>query len=331
MGHRRHAPRGPAGAACLRGDDRGLPRLSQRGRAARRPPGRASRGHRHAGGGDGAPLRRARAPVVAGRPLRRRDQHAGHAGHGAQSRDRRDNRGGSRGRERRRGLRPRHAPALPRDVCAHRAQGGDRRAASRGDRGDMARGRGRGGGFGKRARSAGRSASRRRPRRLRLVERAARTALPRPSRAFGRRGHGGHAAGHGVRQSRREERNRRALQPQPAHRRARALRRVSRSCPGGGRGLGPADAAGPRCAGVVPARGARRPARRCAPAGSAEPGCSGHRVLGTRGRALSVADPYRRTRARRGHPHRGRSGERGNDLQGRGARARQRGAGPRRC
>ena len=119
-----------------------------------------------------------------------------------------------------------------------RAQG---RALGGGDR--PLQGAGRAGAWPALPAGSARAALGRDRRRVRLLAQRARHRLSAAARHSRRLGHGGHGAGHGVRQYGRAQRHRRRVHAQPVHRRERALRRVPGECPRRGRGRGAAYAA----------------------------------------------------------------------------------------
>ena len=197
---------------------------------------------RIAGAGFGDP-----GPHAAGlRPLRRSRLHARHDGHGPQPRPQRRDGGRPRARERRCPLRLRQLPPPDPDVrrCRPRrppprlrgaagAREGSARLPPRHrhgggrlvppDRGLQGAGAGRD----RQRLPAGRAgaAQGRDPRGPRFMDERARRHLPPAARHPGRVGHGGHGAGHGVRQHGGRLRHRRRLHPQsrpPAMRRSTA-------------------------------------------------------------------------------------------------------------
>ena len=210
--------------------------------------------------------------------LRRPRLDAGHDGHHPQPRPQRRDRRGPRQALGRPPLRLRQLPPLHPDVCRrgarrrpwrvrgparelqkpqrarlrHRAQGrrlgGDHRGIQEGGRGAP-----------RPAVPAGyqRAALRRHRRGLRLLAERARQYLPPPARHPRQLGHGGHRAGDGVRQPRREQRHWRCLHAQSVDGRQGDLRRVPAQRAGRGRRRRHPHAA----AADASARGARRATR----------------------------------------------------------------------
>ena len=123
-----------------------------------------------------------------------------------------------------------------------------------------------------------RAAARRDPRGVRLLAGRARGRLPAHQPHPRRVGHGGERPADGVRQPRREQRQRRGLLARRAHRRARAIRRLPAQRAGRGRRLGRAHAARPRRAARVAAGGPRRAAGDPAHARAPLRRHAGHRV-----------------------------------------------------
>ena len=113
----------------------------------------------------------------------------------------------------------------------HRAQG---RALGGGDR--PLQGAGRAGAWPALPAGSARAALGRDRRRVRLLAQRARHRLSAAARHSRRLGHGGHRAGHGVRQYGRAQRHRRRVHAQSLNRRQRALRRVPGQCARRGRG-----------------------------------------------------------------------------------------------
>ena len=146
---------------------------------------------------------------------------------------------------------------------------------------------------------------------VRLLERGPGRRLPGTASDPARPGHRRQRPGHGVRQPRRQLRDRCRLHPRPGHRGQGRVRRLSRQRPGRGRGRRhPQHRAAVRPEGAVPGdlRGADGHLR---PAGAPLPGHVRHRVHHRAGQALDAADPGRQA-------HRaGRPADGGRDDQGR--------------
>ena len=94
---------------------------------------------------------------------------------------------------------------------------------------------------------------------VRLLAQPARQHLSQAEQYSGRLGHGGHGAGHGVRQSRRDLGHRRRLHPRSGHRRKAALRRIPDQRPGRRRGGGHPHAAADLQRSCASARAASKP------------------------------------------------------------------------
>ena len=168
---------------------------------------------------------------------------------------------------------------------------------------------------------AARAAPPRVPRRLRLVERAARAGLPARQRDPGRSRDGRERRADGVRQPRRELGHRGLLHPRPGDGRAEAVRGVPRERPGRGRRRRHPHARADRGDEGADARRVRPARRHARPAREPLPRPPGHRVHGRGGDALPPADPHGQAHRGCGAARRGGDGRRGPDLARGGGRA----------
>ena len=165
------------------------------------------------------------------------------------------------------------------------------------------------------------------------MDEPARDHLSPPAQHPGKLGHRRQRAGDGVRQHGRRFRDRRCVHAQSLDRREVALRRIPDQRAGRGRGRRHPHAAGDHrgCAqgrqlrqaldGKGDAGGLRGAHPHLPRAREALPRHAGPRVHGREGQALDAADALRQAHRQGGAAHRGRAGQRGRGLEGRGGDA----------